>query len=199
VGQMMVLSAALDAMPQATSYEVQTRLIPIFRTRQPGDLSRELPRRFIAYHAIRPVLPRARDHALYAPGCRLLERRGPRSFAAACPGLHPLTQRRIEWEPVRGAQQYIVRVTTVDEAGGEHAEEVAMRDTGCVVADQHATYHVRAFRRPNDDRTASEWSDGVTLSPKESAAPGFSLQRSVGFVGNCIAAVLVGIALGWRG
>ncbi len=190
-------------MLQATSYEVQTSFDPDFQGHDNQIIYRgDLPETFLSntttpgqYYRVRAL------NALYAPRMPSPWSDGERSpLRLPSPVFTRVSQKRIEWEPVRGAQQYVVRVTTVDETGAERSEEFPMRDTGCVVAEQHASYHVRAFRHPDDDRTASEWSEGITLSPKVAAASGFSAGRISGILWTVgLAAVLMGIALGWVG
>ncbi|MBN1564180.1 MAG: hypothetical protein JXA10_10090, partial [Anaerolineae bacterium] len=196
-------SLSWTPMLQATSYEVQSSFDPDFQGHDNQIVYRgDLPETFLPHTTPPGQYYRVRAlNALYAPRMPSPWSDGVRSpLRLPAPVFMRVTQDRLEWEPVRGAQQYVVRVTTTDKTGADHDEDVAMRDTGCVVAAQRAIYHVRAFRRPGDDRTASEWSDPVTLSPAAETAPTFSARRISGLLAAiAIVAALVGITLGWVG
>lgn len=113
------------------------------------------------------------------------------------PRITLVTHARIEWEPVPGAQQYAVRVTALGQ-DEDQGEDVLTRDTRILAADQPATYRVRAYRHPEDLQTVSEWSEQVTLAPKEASDVRGPTSRAIttAILAAAFVALLVGAALG---
>ncbi|MBN1200647.1 MAG: hypothetical protein JXJ20_02205 [Anaerolineae bacterium] len=157
---------------QATGYEVQMSAAANFEPRDStvvyrGDLSETylppdtLPRRYYRVRAI---------NALYTPNSPSAWSQ-PRQSPARLetPRFKQVTQKRLVWHPVPGARQYAIHVTPKNDPESE-GEITYTTDTYCLTADQPANYRVRAFRRPDDTRTVSEWSEAVTVSPAELVA-----------------------------
>ncbi|HEX3051204.1 MAG TPA: hypothetical protein VHP83_11155 [Aggregatilineaceae bacterium] len=191
-------------IPQATSYEVQTSSDPDFdnygteivyrgesaETLLPRDT---LPNRYYRVRAINSL------YAPHSPSPWSRSRRAPARLNT--PTFTEVSQRRLVWTPVPGTRQYVVHVTAKgqDEASGEDFFTI---EPTCAVADEPAIYRVRAMRSPDDIRTASEWSEAVTVSPPEvfGAAPRASLPFSLPvLLAAAVVAVVVGVALGWGG
>ncbi len=159
---------------QATSYEVQVAESPEFEPFESEIIYRgevaELylppstpPRRYYRVRAINVL------YAPHNPSPWSRPQRAPERLAT--PHFTRVTHEQLEWEPVRGAQLYEVRVTALSDdpemSEEERTEVVRTRDTLIGAADQGATYRVRALRDPNDEDTVSAWSDVVTLSMHE--------------------------------
>lgn len=191
-------------IPQATGYEVQSSDDPEFDVHHSeiiyrGDLSEtylapDTPPN--AYYRVRAI------NVLYSPHLPSPWSQPVRSPARLeTPTFTRVTQQRLEWEAVPGARQYAVHVTAVGEDESQ-GEDVFTVEPVCPVADQPATYRVRAFRYPGDEPTASEWSDPVTVSP---ASPGGARMRpdlrltAPVLAGAAMVALLVGVGLGLIG
>lgn len=189
------------SIAQATSYEVQRSTDVDFDASASevvyrGDVAEvylppeTLPNQFYRVRAI---------NVLYAPNNPSHWSQPHRSPARLdTPTFTRVTQKRIEWTPVSGARQYMVWVAVPgqDEAQGE---EIYVADPMCGVADQPATYRVRALRRPDDLRTISEWSEVITVSPpKSDQGPRRSDLRPMLplLIGAALVALLVGAGLG---
>ena len=189
---------------QATGYEVQASDQNDFDERHSEIVYRGAaadlhlptstpPARFYRVRAINvlyaPNTPSAWSQAVRAP------------IQLDTPVFTRVTQQRLEWTSVPGARSYAVHVTPkgLDEGQGEDSFTVM---PACGVADQYATYRVRAFRQPEDRRTASEWSDPVTIAPPQSdeqasgSASRLTLPVLIGAAG---VALVVGLMLGLIG
>lgn len=189
---------------QATGYEVQTCPVVGFDPHE----SEVIYRGEIAELFLPPSTPPSRYYrvrainVLYAPQTPSgwsQPRRAPARLET--PHFTSVTQDQIAWDPVPGAQYYVVRVTGLGQ-DEEQGEEIRTRDTAIRAAEQPATYRVRAFRHPDDTRTASEWSDLVKLAPKETpTGPAQNaLRAAVPFLlATALVALLVGAALGMGG
>lgn len=120
----------------------------------------------------------------------------------ATPMFSNVTQRRIRWDEVPGARQYAVHVTAAGQDEDHQGETFYTAETVVPVADQPAVYRVRALRHPEDQRTASEWSEPVTISPARfggaQAAPSLRVFLPL-VLGAAMVALVVGMALGWGG
>jgi hypothetical protein len=191
-------------IPQATGYEVQTSDDPEFDVHHSEIFYRgELPETYLApdtppnaYYRVRAI------NVLYAPHLPSPWSQPARSPARLeTPTFTRVTQERLEWEAVPGARQYAMHVTAVGEDESQ-GEDVFTVEPVCPVADQPATYRVRAFRHPGDESTASEWSDSVTVSPalpgRMRGRPDLRLTAPV-VAGAAIVALLVGVGLGLIG
>jgi hypothetical protein len=193
------------AVPQATSYEVQSSEEPDFAPHESQIVYRgERPETYLTYTDAPPRLYfRVRAvNVLYAPNAPSAWSEPVRSpIRLDTPRFTRVNQDRIEWEPVPGARQYVVRVTARGQ-DEEQGEQVFTREARCGVADQAATYRVRALRHPEDERTASEWSDPVTISPPEELPPQrLPNLRAIRWtlVGAALVALIFGIVLGLLG
>ncbi|MBN1964678.1 MAG: hypothetical protein JW910_08530, partial [Anaerolineae bacterium] len=192
---------AWTPIPQATSYEVQTSDTPSF---EPEDS----PIIYRGEHS-EARLPQSTDpgqfyrvralNVLYAPGAPSPWsnlRRAPGQLGA--PTFTRVTPQRLNWTAVPGALHYEVLVTPKGQDEGQ-GETVLIADTGCATADQPATYRVRALRRPDDQRTASEWSEPVMLQPAGGTPsrrqPILPFAMPV-LIGLAAVAALVGLGLG---
>ncbi len=192
---------------QATSYEVQVSESPDFESFESEIIYRgevaELylppdtpPRRYYRVRAINVL------YAPHNPSPWSRPQRAPERLAT--PHFTRVTHEQLEWEAVRGAQLYEVRVTalsddpTVDEEA--RTETVRTTDTLIGAAEQPATYRVRALRRPEDEETASVWSDAVTLATQETdAAHGRRSWLWYSLFATALVGVLVGVGLGVSG
>lgn len=190
---------------QATSYEVQSSPSPNFEEHDSQIIYRgALAETFLTpdtppnlYYRVRAI------NVLYAPQM-------PSSWSAAqraplrldTPRFIEVTQKRIAWDPVPGARQYVIRVTALGQPDTE-GEDLLTTETAIPAADQPATYRVCAFRKPGDQRTASEWSDVITLSPPRGLDTGQRVPdaRMIGplLIGAALVALIVGAVLGWVG
>ncbi len=162
------------AVPQATSYEVQTSESPEFSPHESQIVYRgERPETYLSYTDVPPRLYfRVRAvNVLYAPNAPSTWSEPVRSpLRLDTPHFTRVSQKRIEWGPVPGARQYVILVTARDQDESQ-GEELSTRDTHSGVADQPASYRVRALRQSDDQRTASEWSEPVNLVPPEETLP----------------------------
>ena len=190
---------------QATSYEVQASESSDFVPHESSIIYRgERPESYLTYTDTPPRLYfRVRAiNVLYAPNAPSGWSEPVRSPSRLdTPHFTRVSQKRIEWESVPGARQYAVRVTARDQAE-EEGETVLTRETRCGVADQSATYTVRALRHPDDERTASEWSDPVTMSPPVELPPArLPDLRAIRWtlVSAAVVALLFGVVLGLLG
>jgi hypothetical protein len=193
------------AVPQATSYEVQASESPDFAPHETQVTYRgERPETYLTYTDVPPRLYfRVRSiNVLYAPNAPSAWSEPVRSpIRLETPHFTRVSQKRLEWEPVSGARQYVVRVVPRDQ-DEEQGEELFTRETRSGVADQAAIYRVRALRHPDDLRTASEWSDPVTISPPEELPPPrLPDLRAIRWtlVGAALVALAFGVALGLIG
>lgn len=189
---------------QATSYELQSSPAIDF---DPHD-SEIIYRGEMAEMNLPPTAPVGRFYrvrainVLYAPqtpSAWSQPRRAPTQLDT--PRFMAVTHERIEWGRVTGAQQYALRVTALGE-DEDQGDDIFVRDTLVRPADQPAIYRVRAFRRPDDLRTASEWSEPVTIASKDtaSAAPQTATRiMTPVLIIAAIVALLVGAALGVSG
>lgn len=163
-----------SVVPQATSYEVQACESPDFDPPSSQIIYRgDRLETYLTYTDVPPRLYfRARAiNVYYAPNTPSIWSEPARSpLRLATPHFIHVSRRKLEWEPVLGARQYAVRVTSPgeDETQGE---VVFTRETRSGVADQPGVYRVRALRHPDDQRTASEWSEAVTIAPTDNAPP----------------------------
>ncbi len=189
---------------QATGYEVQASDQNDFDDRHSEIVYRGAaadlhlpagspPARFYRVRAINVL------YAPNTPSAWSVAVRGPVQLDT--PVFTRVTQQRLEWTPIPGAQSYAVHVTPkgMDEGQGEDTFTVLPT---CGVADQYATYRVRAFRQPEDRRTASEWSDPVTIAPPraEEVASRSALRLTLPtLIGAAAVALVVGLALGLIG
>ena len=159
---------------QATSYEVQVAESPEFEPFESEIIYRgevaELylppdtpPHRYYRVRAINVL------YAPHNPSPWSRPQRAPERLAT--PHFTRVTHEQLEWEPVRGAQLYEVRVTALSDepeiGEEERTETVRTSDTLIGAAEQPATYRVRALRHPDDRETVSAWSDTVTLASQE--------------------------------
>jgi hypothetical protein len=192
------------AIPQATSYEVQRSADVDFDPHESEVIYRgEMPEVYLPpdtppnqYYRVRAL------NVLYAPNTPSPWSQPLRSpIRLETPTFTRVTQKRIEWTPIAGARQYAVRVTLPDQED-DQGEEILVIDPASAVAGQAATYRVRALRRPNDLRTASEWSDPVTLAPpkpeegvRRGVAPLMGWMLGLGLM----VALLAGMGLGLMG
>lgn len=189
---------------QATSYEVETSTSSNFLPGESHIIYRgELAETFLApdtppnlYYRVRAI------NVLYAPHTP-----SPWSQPRLAPSQLPtpafteVLQSHLAWTPITGAHLYAVRVTARG-FDDDQGEDTFVAEPFCPTADQPATYHVRAFRFPNDERTASEWSQPVTLTPSTTGpARRLSPTRSAApvLVASALVALLVGTALGLIG
>jgi uncharacterized protein len=192
-------------VPQATSYEVQSSESPEFSPHESQMVYRgERAETYLSYTDVPPRLYfRVRAvNVLYAPNAPSAWSESVRSpLRLETPHFTRVSQKRIEWEPVPGARQYVILVTARDQDESQ-GEELFTRETYSGVADQPATYRVRALRQADDQRTASEWSDPVSLTPpEETPPPRFPDLRAIRWtlVGSAIVALCFGIVLGLLG
>ncbi|MBI5958346.1 MAG: hypothetical protein HY866_06420, partial [Chloroflexi bacterium] len=192
------------AIPQATSYEVQRSAGVDFDLHESEVIYRgEMPEVYLSpdtppnqYYRVRAL------NVLYAPNTPSPWSQPLRSpVRLEPPTFTRVTQKRIEWTPIAGARQYAVRVTMPDH-DEDQGEEVLVIDPASAVAGQPASYRVRALRRPNDLRTASEWSDPVTISPPkidEGTRRNMEPVMLWMLVAGLVVALLAGIGLGLMG
>jgi hypothetical protein len=191
-------------IPQATGYEVQTSDDAEFDVHHSEIIYRgEIPETYLTpdtppnyYYRVRAI------NVLYAPHLPSSWSQPARSPARLnTPTFTRVTQQRIEWDAVPGARQYVVHVTALgeDESKGE---DVFTVEPVCAVADQPATYRVRAVRYPGDERTASDWSDPVAVSPPDASKvrskPDLHMVVPL-LIGAAVVALLVGVGLGLIG
>ncbi len=190
---------------QASSYEVQSAPSPDFAPDECQIIYRgELPEVHLSpdtaphqYYRVRAL------NTLYAPNMPSAWSRPCRAPARlVTPVFTSVTQRRIEWTPVPGARQYAIRVTAKGEDEDHQGETLYTVEAQSAVADQPATYRVRALRHPDDQRTASEWSKPVTVSPPEAllqpASPNLRVILPV-LIGATLVALVMGVGLGLGG
>jgi hypothetical protein len=190
-------------IPQATGYEVQESAGARFET---GETS-------IVYRGERPDCEMPPDtpagrfyrtralNTLYAP-----ESPSPWSTAVQAPDrlntpvFTHITGERLAWTPIPGARAYVLHITPPGQDEGQ-GEDITLAEPSSAVAHVHATYRVRAQRAPGDLRSASEWSDPVTVAPPGAAGNLLPGSRSVAplIVGAALVALLVGAALGLVG
>ncbi len=190
------------ALPLATSYEVQVSAVPDFDPHSsmviyrgeaselhlPGDSP------VSQYYRVRAV------NALYAP-----QMPSPWSSAQRSPArldrpvFTQVSPGRIEWNPVPGARQYVIEVSDPTDPESE-PETITTQQPLCLPAEQPAAYRVRAVRHPEDPRTASEWSEQITLAAQPSRTSlldgRFAIPALV--IGTAVA-LLLGVALGLLG
>lgn len=191
-------------IPAATSYEVQASPSSAFeagdariiyrgaspRMHLPADTA---PSQFYRVRALNVV------YAPQTPSPWSIPQRAPDRLST--PRLTSVTDRQIVWDPVDGAGQYAVRVTA---RGTETTEGELIYTAECVipVADRSASYRVRAMRHTGDLRTASEWSEPVTVVPPMDTSllsgSAFSLTVPV-LIGLALAALVVGAGLALAG
>ncbi len=188
---------------QATSYEVQVSAGIDFDPYESEIIYRgELAEVYLPPSTKSSLFYRVRAiNVLYAsqtPSSWSQPRRTPSRLRT--PRISLVTHARIEWEPVLGAQQYAVRVTALGE-DEDQGEDVLTRDTMILSANQPATYSVCAYRHPEDLQTVSEWSDAVTLAPKEVTDTRGTTSRAIAMaiLAAAVVALLVGAALGMGG
>ncbi len=193
------------AVPQATSYEVQTSESPEFSPHESQIVYRgERPETYLSYTDVPPRLYfRVRAvNVLYAPNAPSAWSEPVRSpLRLDTPHFTRVSQKRIEWGPVPGARQYVILVTARDQDESQ-GEELSTRDTHSGVADQPASYRVRALRQSDDQRTASEWSEPVNLVPPEETLPQrLPDLRAIrwSLLGAALVALIFGAALGLLG
>ncbi len=189
---------------QATSYEIQSSPSADF---EPHDSEIVYRGELAETHLPPEIAPMLyyRVHAinvLYAPHTPSPWSQPVRAPARLeTPTFTRVSQQRLEWTPVSGARQYAIRVTPKGQ-DEQQGEEVFTTETACGVATQAAIYRVRALRRADDPRTASEWSDPVTMSPPEerSGLRGIDTKVLVPLlVGAVIVALIMGLGLGFMG
>ncbi len=186
---------------QATSYEVQRSTDADFDPNTSEGVYRgEVPEVYLPPDASPNLFYRVRAiNVLYAPNNPSPWSQPGRSPARLdTPTFTRVTQKRIEWTPIPGARQYQVQVGVPGEDPAQ-AEEIAVIDPLCGVADQPATYRVRALRRPDDLRTVSEWSETITVTPpKVGTGPRRPDLRPMLplLIGAALVALMVGIGLG---
>jgi hypothetical protein len=191
-------------IPQATGYEAQTSDEPDFSPYESQIIYRgEQPETYLSFDTPPNRYYRARAiNVFYAPHSPSPWSEAERSPARLdTPTFTRVSQKRLEWEPVPGARQYVIRAKMLgdDESG---SEDFFTREPACGVADVGATYRVRALRHPDDERTASEWSETISISPLEEPARwGFLDPGRVTWVllGVALVAALIGVALGVMG
>ncbi|MBN1679547.1 MAG: SH3 domain-containing protein [Anaerolineae bacterium] len=188
------------SIPQATSYEVQCSSVKSFDPDESRVVYRgEFPEVYLP--ATTPVHRYFRVRAinvLYAPHSPSAWSRYVRAPARLdAPAFTSVTNKRLAWMPVIGARQYVVRVSPKGQDEG-NGEDFYTTEPYCAAADQPATYAVRALRRPEDARTASDWSKPVTLAPGEGGAVMASRVRLAlpVLIGAAGVALIVGAALG---
>ena len=193
------------SVPQATSYEVQSSESPEFSPHESQMVYRgERAETYLSYTELPPRLYfRVRAvNVLYAPNAPSAWSDPVRSpLRLDTPHFTRVSQKRIEWEPVPGARQYAILVTARDQDESQ-GEELFTREAHSGVADQPATYRVRALRQADDQRTASEWSDPVSLAPpEETPPPRLPDLRAIRWtlVGSALVALSFGIVLGLLG
>jgi len=189
---------------QATGYEVQTAPASNFDPEESQIIYRgDIPEVHLPpdtppsrYYRVRAINTLYTPHA---PSTWSRPRRSPGRLPT--PIFTQVTQERLSWEPIIGAHQYAIHVIPKDEIG-DKGEIVYTLEAYCLTADLPATYRVRAFRRPNDERTASDWSDPVTISPPDvTLGPRQSRLRMLlpALIATTLVALLIGVGLGLVG
>ncbi|MBN2304791.1 MAG: hypothetical protein JXQ72_09960 [Anaerolineae bacterium] len=189
---------------QATSYEVQSSTAANFDEDESQVIYRgELPETYLSPDTPPNLVYRVRAiNVLYAPQMPSgwsQPQRAP--LRLETPRFIEVTQRRIVWDRVSGARQYAVRITGLGQEEVE-GDDLLTGENMIPAADQPARYRIRAFRKPGDQRTASEWSEPVTISPPrvDSAQPLPDMRTLSPLIfGAALVALLIGTALGLVG
>ncbi|NLX08308.1 MAG: fibronectin type III domain-containing protein [Chloroflexi bacterium] len=189
-------------IPQATGYEVQASASAGFEPDETQMIYRgDLAETVLPYETRRSLFYRVRAiNVLYAPHTPSAwshPRRSPARLST--PVWTEVSQRRVAWKPVPGARQYIVQVRAKGFDVLDQGEMVSTVNCFSAVAEQPTIYRVRALRRPDDERTSSEWSEAVTVAPPTASlpvrVPNLKLLASLLIVATLVA-LLVGVALG---
>jgi hypothetical protein len=188
---------------QATGYEIQTSNTSGFEPEtcqmvyrgEASETNLPFDAPLNQYYRVRAINAR---YAPNAPSEWSRPRRAPNRLDV--PVFTHVSHKKIAWEPVNGARVYTVRVTPKGEDESQ-GEDFYVAEPTCGVADQAAMYRVRAMRRQDDLRTASEWSDAVTMLPPDTvvtpaARTAIGAWLLLGVIGMV---ALVGFALGVGG
>ena len=187
---------------QATGYEIETAPSAAFEPHESAIVYRgEVPEAHLPPDTPPQSFFRVRAiNALYAPHAPSDWSRPQQAPARLeTPVFTQVSGRKLAWTPVPGARQYAVHVTPRDQDEGQ-GDDYFTPETSCGVAGQPAIYRVRALRNPDDARTASEWSEAVTISPPGHAAPtGESRFLAPLMAGAALVALILGAALGAAG
>lgn len=188
-----------SALAQASGYEVEAAPTAAFdpnesaivyrgespEVRLPPDTP---PQTFFRVRAINVL------YAPHAPSDWSRPQQAPARLET--PVFSRVSAQKLAWTPVPGARQYAVHITPQGQDEGQ-GDDYFTLETACGVADQPAIYRVRALRDRDDLRTASEWSEPVTLSPLGRAGvPGQSRWLALVIAGAALVALVFGAALG---
>ncbi len=187
---------------QATGYEVETAPSAVFEPHESAivyrgeaaeaHLSPDTPP--LSFFRVRAI------NVLYAPHAPSDWSRPQQAPAQLeTPVFTEVSARKLAWAPVPGARHYAVHVTPRDQDEGQ-GEDYFTAETFCGVADQPATYRVRALRDRDDAHTASAWSEAVKIAPSGQGAHGVQ-ERFLAplMVGAALVALILGAALGAAG